>query len=167
MPWNEPKTWNTGDLLTAQDMNEQLRDNMRYLAGLPYAQSTVRQSANYSTSSKVFVDIDASALSLTLTTAGVVELGFLGTVSLDRSGYIVLEMTVDGASVSGGPGLARLSVAHANQPQSIAFTLLRDRLTAGQREFRMQWRVSTGTGKLYAAAGKNDYPAFFWARSLT
>ena len=34
MAWNDPKSWNTGDLLTARELNENLRDNLLFLAGL-------------------------------------------------------------------------------------------------------------------------------------
>ena len=166
MTWHDPKTWNTGDLLTAQEMNSQLRDNLRYLKELPYAQSTIRQETNYSTGSRGFVDIDASALSLTLRTAGAAQIGFLGTFQMDRSSVLYLDLMVDGVRLGNDRGMSYLRFSEANQPQGFAFTLLRDQLTPGERTFRMQWRVLSGNVTLFAAAGSNDPPAFFWARAL-
>jgi len=33
MAWTTPKTWNVGEVLTASNMNSQLRDNMNFLHG--------------------------------------------------------------------------------------------------------------------------------------
>ena len=166
MPWNDPKTWNTGDLLTALEMNSELRDNLRYLKELLYAQSTIRQGVNYSSSSRSFVDIDVNALSLTLRTAGAAQIGFLGTFQMDRSSVLYLDLTVDGVRLGNDRGLACVRFSEANEPHSFAFTLLRDQLTPGERTFRMQWRVLSGNVTLFAAASSNDPPAFFWARAL-
>lgn len=166
MNWQDPKTWNTGDLLTAQEMNAQLRDNLRYLKELPYAQSTVRQQTNYSMGSRSFADIDASALSLTLRAAGAAEIGFLGTFQMNRSGTLYLDLSVDGVRIGNDLGMASVYFSVANQPQSFAFTVLRDQLTPGERTFRLQWRVSHGAATLFAAASSNDPPAYFWARAL-
>lgn len=166
MNWQNPKTWNTGDLLTAQDMNAQLRDNLQYLKGLPYAQKTIQNDRNYTTRSSSFVDIDDSSLSITLRTAGAVLLGFLGTFLADQSTHIHLDLLVDGVRLGQNNGIASLYFQAGHRAQSLAFTLLRDQLTAGEHTFRLQWRIATGHATLYAAAGSRDAPAFFWARAL-
>lgn len=166
MNWQEPKTWNTGDLLTAQDMNAQLRDNLQYLKGLPYAQKTIQNDGNYTTRSSSFVDIDDSSLSITLRTTGAVLVGFLGTFQADQSTHIHLDLLVDGVRLGQNNGIASLHFPAAHKPQSLAFTLLRDQLTAGEHTFHLQWRIVAGFGIFYAAAGNRDAPAFFWARAL-
>ena len=166
MNWQNPKTWNTGDLLTAQDMNAQLRDNLQYLKGLPYAQITSRQDSNYTTNSGSFVDIDDSTLSITLRTAGAVLVGFLGTLQTDRATQIYLDLLVDGVRLGKINGIACLHFQAANKPQTLAFTLLRDQLSAGEHTFRLQWRIGVGHATLFAAAGSRDAPAFFWVRAL-
>ena len=166
MNWQNPKTWNTGDLLTAQEMNAQLRDNLQYLKGLPYAQNTIQKDKNYTTASRGFVAIDDSTLSITLRTAGAVLVGFLGTLQADRPTNIYLDLLVDGVRLGKNNGIACLHFKDANKRQCLAFTLLRDQLTAGEHTFQLQWRIGTGRATLFAAAGRDDQPAFFWARAL-
>ncbi|MCY3836586.1 MAG: hypothetical protein OXF83_09170 [Anaerolineaceae bacterium] len=166
MNWQDPKTWNTGDLLTAQDMNAQLRDNLRYLKDLPYMQQTIRRNSNYTTSSRSFVDIDGSNLSLTLRLAGAVMVGFLGTFQMDRSAQVCLDLLVDGVRLGNERGISCLHFSNSNVTQSFTFTFLRDQLAAGEHTFRLQWRVSSGRATLFAAAGTNDPPIFFWLRAL-
>lgn len=166
MSWQEPKTWNTGDLLTAQDMNIQLRDNLRYLKNLPYSQQTIRRNANYTTSSRSFVDIDGLDLTLTLPLTGAVLIGFLGTFQQDRSAQVCLDLLVDGVRLGNDRGISCLHFSNANVAQSFTFTFLRDQLAAGEHQFRLQWRVSSGRATLFAAAGNNDPPIFFWLRAL-
>ena len=129
MTWHDPKTWNTGDLLTAQEMNSQLRDNLRYLKELPYAQSTIRQETNYSTGSRGFVDIGRQPLSLTLRTAGAAQVGFLGTFQMDRSSTLYLDLTVDGVRLGNDREWPACASRKPNEPNSFAFTFLRDQLT--------------------------------------
>ncbi len=166
MPWQNPKTWKTGDLLTAPEMNSQLRDNLRYLKGLPFAQASLRRAANYSSRDSNFVDIDSSELSFTVEVTGAAQIGFLGTFQMDRAGSIHLDLAIDGLRFGQNAGMAQLRFASANQPQHCGFTIIRDHLTPGRRRFHMQWRVFGGNGQLFASASTNDPPAFFWVRAL-
>lgn len=51
MAWTTPKTWATDEVLTAADLNAQLRDNLNYLSGLRvYDQTNVYLTAATTTS---------------------------------------------------------------------------------------------------------------------
>lgn len=58
MAWTTPKTWVTGELVTATDLNTHLKDNLNALRGVP---SIVSNFALYSqTNSTGFIDVSSS-----------------------------------------------------------------------------------------------------------
>jgi hypothetical protein len=57
MPWHDPKTWMLRELVTPDDMNQQIRDNLRYLtADMPVGVGYVGNAGT--TTSTVFVDMN-------------------------------------------------------------------------------------------------------------
>lgn len=61
MAWTSPATWTAGQVVSAADMNTQVRDNMSYLlSGRPIATAT--RQAQYSTTTASFTDVDATNL---------------------------------------------------------------------------------------------------------
>lgn len=62
MTWTTPVTWATNQLVTAANMNEQVRDNLNYLLAKPTVKILGDTGANYSTSSTSFVDVDVTNL---------------------------------------------------------------------------------------------------------
>ena len=67
MPWTTPKTWATGELVTAADLNTHLRDNLNFLLS-PNFQEAVGSGTDFSTTSTTYADI--TGMSVTITTAG-------------------------------------------------------------------------------------------------
>lgn len=60
MAWTTPKTWATDEVLTAADMNAQLRDNMNYLSALRvYDQTNIDQTV-YTTTSATWANVHAN-----------------------------------------------------------------------------------------------------------
>ena len=79
--WTTPATWGVDQLVTASDLNTQLRDNLNTLKTPPSAHYELNESSDYTTSSASFVDVDATNLALTITTSGGdVFVGFHGSV---------------------------------------------------------------------------------------
>ena len=82
MAWTTPKTWSS-EPLTSIDLNTYVRDNQNHLKDrLDASASRVVSGATLlTTTANDFVNVDATKLSLTLTThGGDVLLGFTGTV---------------------------------------------------------------------------------------
>lgn len=50
MAWTTPKTWTTGEVLTAANMNAQVRDNLAYAAGTDRPHARVNNSGSLSIS---------------------------------------------------------------------------------------------------------------------
>src|SRR5689334_4136609 len=70
MPWTTPRTWVNNEPLTASDMNAHIRDNLNALKSPATDHYEANESSNYTTTSTTFVSIDATNLSLDITTMG-------------------------------------------------------------------------------------------------
>jgi hypothetical protein len=158
--WHQPATWTVGQLVTATNLNEQLRDNLEFLKTPPTSLYNLNQASDYTTTSTSFVDVDATNLSLTIVTAGgdvlITFMGFGGS-----SGRIYLDVAIDGVRMAGDDGF----LASANGVSTpVTLVALKQGLSAGSHTFKLQWKVNTGTGTLYAGAGTSSFdvhPQFF------
>ncbi len=162
MGWTTPKTWNVDELVTAAMMNTHLRDNMNYLFSPNRQQKT--GNANYSTTSTSFVDVDSSNLSFSLETyGGPVLVWAMVACKVSTSGaYIGLDVEVDGTRLGAGysSGLAKFASIYT-APVTI-FRVVE--LSAGTHTFKLQWRVSGGTGYIYG--GSTNAQAVFGAMEI-
>lgn len=166
--WHTPKTWLTGDVLTASDMNEQIRDNLDYLKSKAIGHCQMEEATNYSTTSTTLVDIDPDKLSLTLeTNGGDVLLGFCGVFTNQGGNDFYLEIAMDNTPVSGHDGVFVAGTTARGRTSS--FVWLVTDVSAGSRTFKLQWRTRANT--LFLAAGNPVYPNIsflsqFWAKEL-
>jgi L-2-hydroxyglutarate oxidase LhgO len=163
--WTTPKTWSTGEALSANDMNTHIRDNLGALKAPPTAAYTPDEAANYNTSQTTFVDVDASNLALTITTTGGdVMVGFHGHI-FANGGICHLDVEVDGTREAGDDGI---TAVYTNNHEAVSFTLLITNLDAGSHTFKLQWKVTAGSAALYAGAGTAnlDVHPQFWVREI-
>lgn len=176
MTWNTPIDWQVDQLVTAEDLNSQLRDNLNYLKDPPTASYILNEATDFASSSSSWVDVDGagSQFQLTIdTSGGDVMIGFHGFVCNFHTGvtYTYFDVDLDGTRIGGDDGLclARLAAAAGlSQNQEIAFVHLHTELAAGSHTFKLQWRVIAGTTYLYAGAGTsyfNLHPQF-WVREV-
>jgi hypothetical protein len=171
MTWTPPITWTVGQIVTATDLNEQLRDNLAFLKAPPTASYFANEDSDYQTTATSFVDVDGSRLALQLVTAGGdLLVGFFG--SLRRvSGttpVAYLDVELDGARIGGDDGLA-LAETNGAAHFVVSFVALARGVAAGLHTFRLQWKVSSGaTYKLHAGAGTASYDLHpqFWVREV-
>lgn len=162
MAWTDTITW-TSSLVTVAQFNEQIRDNMDALKDPPTDYVDVNEGADYTTTSTSFVDIDAAGnpdLSLTITTGGGdVFVSFHGTFSHNNAaGVVYLDFTVDGTLHGGDDGIimGRLHGV-ADRLLTLSFVRYVTGLAAGSHTFVLRWKISTGTGTLYAGAGTSSF----------
>jgi hypothetical protein len=163
--WTTPKTWSTGEALSASDMNTHIRDNLGALKAPPTAAYTCDEVGDYATTQTTFVDVDVSNLALTITTTGGdVMVGFHGHIYAN-GGICNLDVTVDGAREAGDDGI---TAVHAAFREAVSFVRLITDLDAGSHTFKLQWKVSAGTATLYAGAGTANYDLHpqFWVREI-
>jgi hypothetical protein len=173
MSWTEPKTW-TNEPLVAGDLNTHLRDNLEALKEPPTAHYELNESADYSVTSTSFVNVDGTKLSLTISTSGGdVMLAFHGFVRAGtNSDTLYFDVEMDGARIGGDDGIiAAMRAASGGTPTRIpvSFVRLVTSLAAGSHTFKLQWKVSGGTGELYAGAGTSgvDLHPQFWVREVS
>jgi len=162
--WSPPRSWSTGELVSASLLNSHLRDNLEFLKTPPTALYTLNESSDYTTTSTSFVNIDGTKLSLTITTAGGdVLVGFCGCI-LESAGSVFFDVEVDTVRTAGDDGLCVVSPSSSTQRLNASFFKLIQGLSAGVHTFKLQWRVNGGTGTLFAGAGTSNgdiHPQFF------
>lgn len=164
--WITQKTWSTGELVTASNLNTYLRDGMGALKNPAYFKCEIDEASNYTTTSTTFADIDATNLAPTITTGGgVVELHFIFTAKNSTANeFVQFTFDVDGSPVAGDDGIASASQASLDTGGIIHLSWLVTGLSAGAHTFKPQWKVSGGTGTLFAGAGTADLDVhpIFW-----
>lgn len=148
--WTQPRTWTTGEIVTAAHLNSHLRDNLEYLAlrqNTALNHFTCTSSSAYSTTSSSFADVDASALAGTVTTlGGPLLIGMAGTwKSSAASTDVCLDVLINGVRighVSYGVTFMQSAAAGLYQPLAWSQVLA---VAAGTYALKLQWRTSFGT----------------------
>lgn len=162
MAWTAPKTW-TSETLTSTDLNTYVRDNQNHIKNRLDAQDSYSgNTSNYTTTSTSFVDIDATNLKLTITTnGGTVLIGFSGDFqqnSVDDD--IVLDIDIDSSSGTSGHIITRNFDVINTRTYPMTFVFKKEGLSAGSHIFKVQWKVTGGTGTLLGT-----YP-HFWVQEI-
>lgn len=169
MAYTQPTTRNTGDSITASIWNTDLVDNVIALKNPPSASYVANEAANWTTTSTSFVDVDATDLSLSITTTGGdVMIGFHGNVS-GANISVYLDVAMDGTRLGTDDGFIGVFVTTTVTNGTVGFVRLVTGVSAGAHTFKLQWRVSSGTGTLYAGAGTSsaDVHPQFWVREVS
>jgi hypothetical protein len=141
MAWTTPVTWTTNQLVTAADLNTQVRDNLGYLlSGRPVDVKVV--SNIWTITSTSYVDVDATNLSATLTVnSGRALVWFegrlLGADVVSKTGQITL--LVDGVDQYTGDGLAKVG---RNASRDLAYLIIVSGLSVGSHTFKLQGKCN-------------------------
>jgi hypothetical protein len=171
MTWTTPKTWVTGEPLTASDLNTHLKDNLNALKEPPTDHYECDEASDYSTTSTSFVDVDATNLALTITTSGGdILVGFSGDIANDTAGRsVMLNISLDGTLVTNDDGFIVTYQTTANRSIPVSFVYLITGVSAGAHTLKLSWKVSANTGVLYAGSGtaSADIHPQFWAREVS
>lgn len=143
--WTTVSTGAAGDQITATNYNAIVND-LSFLRDPPhgyYALSTA--GANITTTSTSMVDI--TGVTTTFTTQGnPVEIILMCRANTTNARF---DFLIDGVSVTGdSDGLGAVTPASTFGNNTIIRLAAP---TAGSHVFKAQWRVSTGTGTIYAA----------------
>jgi hypothetical protein len=148
--WTLPRTWATGEIVTAAQLNTHLRDNLDYLKlreDTPLNHFTCTSSTAYTTTSSTFTDMDSAGLTGTLvTTGGPVLIG--AAMSWKSSGTsidVCLDVAINGARIGHATyGVTMMQSVAANLLLPVAWSQVRA-LAAGAYALKLQWRTSSGT----------------------
>ncbi|MEL6148480.1 MAG: hypothetical protein AAGK74_02200 [Chloroflexota bacterium] len=170
MTWTTPKTWGTGDLVTASDMNTHLRDNLSYLKDA-ITFDVVSVDSNYTDNDiNSFVDVDSTNVSLTVSTRGKLALvGFeLATYQTNTTQGISFDITLDGTRLgTTNRGLVYHQVTDSDShttPVAARGMHWLTNLAAGSHTFKIVWRqIAAGTVNGYiAGTASGGLPVRLW-----
>ncbi len=146
--WTTPRTWTTGELVTAAIMNTHIRDNLNALFSPVTGVSTITTDITTTSTSFEY----ATGLSVTLTTAGDTVLAILtGTFGGSASSVSVFLDIHDGSTLLGGTdGLVQWKRGTNAIENNASFSHIVTGLTPGSNTIKIQWKVSSGTGTFHA-----------------
>jgi hypothetical protein len=160
--WTLPRTWATGEIVTAAQLNTHLRDNLEYLKlreDTPLNYFTCSAANTYTTTSTTFTDVDAAGLAGSLVTSGGPVL--IGVASAWKSSGtsidVCLDVTINGARIGHATyGVTFMQSVAANLLMPVAWSQVRA-LAAGTYALKLQWRTSSGTLSMGPAAAVQFY----------
>lgn len=146
MPWTEPKTWSTGEILTAADLNTYLRDNQSWMKARPSAAFIGDGSGDYKVTSrtptKVHTDFD---LTIDTTASCKVLVMFTGVFINSTTGVAEVTFYLDGSPVTPTEiGLTRFQTSRDH----IGIATLVDVSSAGSHTFSLYAWSNSGTTTL-------------------
>ncbi len=170
MAWTDPKTWVTQTVLTASDLNTEVRDNLNALKTPPKAQYEADEVSDHTRTGAGFADVDATNFKHTIiTTGGDVMVGFAGTVRSDTiSAEVYFDVTVDGTPHAGDDGILVVSQPAAGTALNGSFVIIITGLSAASHEFRLTWKTNGGIVTMFAGAGSPGFDVHpqFWVREI-
>ena len=150
--WTTPKTWQPGEGLTPDALNEQIRDNLLYLAERPRSIRVARleEVSNYSTASTTLIPLDDTLFKLTIKPTGG-DLRFLFSCMARQSstGNIQINIFKDDTEYIEPSGI---SFRHLNTQGwgVVAFSFLYENTSSEEMTFSLHWRAGSNTVTIYA-----------------
>jgi hypothetical protein len=156
MAWTSPKTWATGDVLTAADMNTYLRDNTDHLnddiEGTIESNATTATAGTDTTTSTSYTDLAGGAgpsRTVTVRPTGRLLISWAVRMQNDTTGASCFtDFALTGAnSRSASDTTATQFVRESSNSQAryAGFEILTG-LSAGSTTITLKYRVSAGTG---------------------
>ena len=164
-PWHGTADWDVGQLVTAADLNAQVRDNVGYLFERPLTVITSDRGSDFVTTSTSFVNVHIDDMALTLTLAGTrARVTFQGNFRIQTSspgtGRVYLDIAVDGIRQAGDDGLVVAQVI-SDDYVPLGFSWVVTGLIPGTHTFTLQWRATASVGSptatLFAGAATSAY----------
>lgn len=154
MAWTSPRTWADGEVVNAQMMNEQVRDNLNYLLA-PNVTQIVTAAGTLSTTSTTFASLGTAFARSVTTNGGYLLVGAQIHISGGVGGRMAIGFDVDGVLYTAAdhvitPG----TTLHPNR--------LLTGLASGAHTVGLKWRVIAGTTT--AQSDPSIAPLDFWAR---
>ena len=146
MSWTAPRTWVTGEIVTAALLNTHLRDN---LIDLDRRTSPTDATINtgQTTSSLSFTDLATvgPAVTVTIGSTGKALVAIYSSLFNTTNNYALAGYAVSGASTVAASDLAALQHGDSVAIRAGA-TLLQTGLTVGSNTFTMKYRKDAGAG---------------------
>lgn len=162
MVWTPLVAWNDNQLVDANTMNLQVKDNLAYLLS-PNRFFVSENSGTYTTTSITAANVGANYSKTITTYGGPILIGFQGIVSIGTAGaqFAYLGLSIDSGAMTPCNYTGTQSTNYAGY---LSFSYLYNSVAAGSHTFALQWYVTastTGTITKLAAV-----PLLFWGIEL-
>jgi hypothetical protein len=163
MAWTTPMTWAQA-LVTEDDLNEQIRDNLLFLFDPTEDHNTGDKGSNYTTTSTSFAAVDTAGgddLRLVITPQGEdLEIEFDCSIAHSAANSrVYFNFYIDGVAVVDGDGLqvmtASSGVGVGAQPVHVRWIARGLSLTS--HTIDVYWKTSAGTATMYNGAGTANF----------
>lgn len=166
MAWTTPKTWVTGEALTAADMNTYIKDNQLALFDRPNDSYVANEGADYTTANTSFEDIDGTNWSFTLTTTGAHLLAGLNAMCRHDTvnATVHFNIDIDGSPVEPDDGMFGMRFNVTSLRMNCSFTRLITGLSAAEHIIKLQWKTTAGNVAMpagAATAAQDVHPQFY------
>jgi len=152
MAWTAPRTWTTGELVTAAFMNNHVRDNLLFLVSRTSADLNADVNGFTNTS---YADLDAlttaafaSPVAVTLTT-GTAALVIISAARIQQvtSGTVFMSYRVSGASTIASDDDRSIRYSDTSVA-TMTYQIPVTTLTAGSNTFELQARTTANSANL-------------------
>lgn len=144
MGWTAPRSWVTGEVVTAAQLNEQIRDNSNALVTTRSAVVTIE-----TTTSTTYANLTTVGPEVTVVT--ITEALVIATCQMANNtagGQCFASVAVSGATTlaASDDRAVIFESSAANDVSNMSRVFKITGLTAGSNTFTMKYRVNTGTG---------------------
>ena len=155
--WTVPKTWAVGELVTASNLNTHLRNNMEYLRVASADNYRGNESADITTSSTTFIDIDSGKYTVDVVIEaenGDILVCWVGAAK-HSGGRTFFDITraLNGGAASRIFGDDGATAVVETTIGDCSFSFIDKNLAPGTYTYVMQWKTTGATGTLYSGAG--------------
>lgn len=140
--WTSPRTWATGELVTASLMNTHVRDNLNALKEPPG--SLVRLTSDLTTTSASLVDVSGASITLT-TTGGDIYVSFHCSL-YGGAAAVQIAVVLDAAVTV----LAIQNILNSSgTPEAVSLSHKYEAPAAGSHTVKIRWLTTAGTATMY------------------
>lgn len=153
--YTTPKTWNTGDPLTAADMNTYVRDNVADLKKPAGGYYMLNEGSDYTTSSSSFVDVDSTDLNISADFSGQADIVVRFSATVTGGTRVYFDIALDGVRQGGDDGIVAFETS-ANG-RGVNFFWRIPAPSAGTHAVKLQWKAAAASATMYAGAGTANY----------
>lgn len=170
--WTTPRTWATGELITASMLNVHIRDNLNALHVPAGGYNVLNLGADITGTSTSFADVDATNFGMTFTTGGGDVLVFFQFDMLNSGGavknYFDIYESVAATRIGGDDGLCIIGNSSATLAVNVTVCARFPSLTAVAHTFKLQYKVASGTLTIHAGAGTSTFDLHpnCWAQEI-
>lgn len=127
--------------------------NLEYLLAPNYDESIYDNTSDYTETDTSFVDVDATNVSVTLTTyGGHVAVNVIGSVYLTNSANnaVYLDLDVDGSRIGDSTyGLLKIGSYYSSEITNCSFSKFVYGLSAASHTIKLQWKLSANAAWLW------------------